>query len=132
MGTDTKEGEVHSGCCVTGVQASEMMPNGPEQGSAKGKLGKGKMISGISTGTEKTLELFQTVKQSPANLEFEEARRQLMLSYSRKGDGHWALLPQSYRNKPPLSQETPLSPICWSVLPTQTLPGLQLYLHSFS
>lgn len=83
---------------------------GPEQGSAKGKLGKGKMISGISTGTEKTLELSQTVKQSPANVEFEGARRQLMLGCSRKGDGHWARPPQ----RPSLSQETPLSPICWS------------------
>lgn len=90
------------------------------------------MISGISTGIEKTLELSQAVEQSPENLEFEEARRQLMLGYSRKEDGHWARPPQSYRNKPPLSQETPLSPICWSVLPTQTPPGLQLYLHSFS
>lgn len=90
------------------------------------------MIAGISTGTEETLELSQTVKQSPANPVFEGARRQLTLGYSRKGDGPWAQPPQSYRNKPPLSQETPLSPICWSVLPTQTLPGLQLYLHSFS
>lgn len=42
MGTDTKEGEVHSGCCVTGVQASEMMPNGPERVQPKGSWGRAK------------------------------------------------------------------------------------------
>lgn len=42
MGTDTKEGEVHSGCCVTGVQASKMMPNGPERVQPKGSWGRAK------------------------------------------------------------------------------------------
>lgn len=42
MGTDTKEGEVHSGCCVTGVQASEMMPNGQNRVQPKGSWGRAK------------------------------------------------------------------------------------------